>query len=89
VLSVPSALILCISNTVGTNPSTNESQNLQWTKNVDAQQMPDKDDVFNVADYGAVNDDKTLNTKAIKAAIDDSGPSTNGIDIDSSTLTPD
>ncbi len=32
--------------------------------------MPDQKNVFNVTDYGAINDGKTLNTKAIQAAID-------------------
>ena len=42
----------------------------QWTQQVGAKKTPDKNDVFKVNDYGAVNDGKTLNTKAIQAAID-------------------
>ena len=42
----------------------------QWTKQVGAKTMPEKTEVYNVADYGAVGDGKTLDTKAIQAAID-------------------
>ncbi len=42
----------------------------QWTGQVGAKTMPDNNKVYNAADYGAVNDGKTLNTKAIQAAID-------------------
>jgi polygalacturonase len=69
-LPVLLALLLCFNSTVETNPLNNELPNLQWTNKVGAQEMPDKDEVFNVADYGAVNDGKTLNTNAIQAAID-------------------
>jgi polygalacturonase len=69
-LSVLIALILSFNNTVEANPLNNELPYLQWTNEVGAQKMPDRDNVFNVADYGAVNDGKTLSTKAIQAAID-------------------
>jgi len=69
-LSVLLALTLSFNNTVEANPLNKESPNLQWTKKVGAQKTPDKEDVFNVADYGAVNDGIKLNTKAIQAAID-------------------
>jgi polygalacturonase len=69
-LSVLLALILSFNNTVEANPLNNELPNLQWTNEVGAQKMSDRDDVFNVADYGAVNDGKTLSTKAIQAAVD-------------------
>lgn len=42
----------------------------QWTQQVGAKKMPQKTNIFKVNDYGAVDDGKTLNTKAIQAAID-------------------
>jgi polygalacturonase len=51
--------------------STNQAIPMQqWTRQVGAKTMPDKAEVYNVADYGAVGDGKTLDTKAIQAAID-------------------
>jgi polygalacturonase len=41
-----------------------------WVKEVGAQKMPRQKKVFGVRQYGARNDGKTLNTKAIQAAID-------------------
>ncbi len=41
-----------------------------WVRQTGAQSMPQKTDVFKVADHGAANDGKTLATKAIQAAID-------------------
>lgn len=43
---------------------------LSWVKEVGAQIMPKGKKIFNVAKYGAKNDGKTLNTKAIQATID-------------------
>jgi len=63
------ALILSF-NTLEAKPLNKELPNLQWINKVGAQKMPEREDVFNVADYGAVNDGKTLSTRAIKAAID-------------------
>ena len=40
----------------------------QWTSQVGVQTMPEKQTVFSVNDYNAVNDGKTINTKAIQAA---------------------
>lgn len=42
----------------------------EWAKQVGAKTMPQKTEVFKVTDYGAVNDGKTLNTKAIQSAVD-------------------
>lgn len=43
---------------------------LPWVKEVGAKQMPTKKKTFEATTYGAVNNGKTLNTKAIQAAID-------------------
>ncbi|MCC9135577.1 glycoside hydrolase family 28 protein [Pontibacter silvestris] len=42
----------------------------EWVKEVGAKKMPGKKKTYDVTKYGAVNDGKTLNTKAIQAAID-------------------
>jgi polygalacturonase len=42
----------------------------QWTQQVGAKTTPQQTAVFKINDYGAVNDGKTLATKAIQAAID-------------------
>jgi polygalacturonase len=43
---------------------------LKWTNDVGARRIPKKNKVYNVNDYGALSDGKTLNTIAIQAAID-------------------
>lgn len=43
---------------------------LPWIKEVGAKKLPAKRKVYDVTRHGAVNDGKTLNTKAIQAAID-------------------
>lgn len=43
---------------------------MEWTNEVGAKQFPVGTAVFNVTDFGATNDGKTLNSKAIQAAID-------------------
>lgn len=42
----------------------------KWTKEVGAKKSPHRTTVYEATAYGAVNDGKTLNTKAIQAAID-------------------
>jgi len=42
----------------------------EWTKKVGARTKPSNEFKINVADFGAVGDGKTLNTKQIQAAID-------------------
>jgi polygalacturonase len=51
----------------------------QWAKQVGAQKIPQKTTVFKVTDYGAVNDGKTLTTKAIQATIDECAAKGGGI----------
>jgi polygalacturonase len=43
---------------------------MDWVEKVGAKKSPTNTAVFNVTDFGATNDGKTLNTKAIQAAID-------------------
>ena len=43
---------------------------LKWVNEVGAKNAPDGKNIFNVNKYGAKNDGKTMNTKAIQAAID-------------------
>lgn len=47
-----------------------ELPKLAWLKEVGAKKIPTKKTVYEVTKFGAVNDGKTLNTKAIQAAID-------------------
>lgn len=43
---------------------------LKWVSEVGAKKMPEKKKIFLVNSFGAINDGKTLNTKAIQKAID-------------------
>ena len=43
---------------------------LSWAEKTGAKKIPEKKKVFNAITYGAVNDGKTLNTRAIQSAID-------------------
>lgn len=64
------ALVLNFNNNSEAKPLNTAIQVQEWTKKVGAQEIPDKQEVLKVADYGAVNDGRTLNTKAIQDAID-------------------
>lgn len=69
-LSVLLALLLNFNNCLAANSSEKAIPNQEWTQKVGAQKIPQKESVFKVADYGAVSDGNTLNTKAIQAAIE-------------------
>ncbi|AKD05936.1 glycoside hydrolase family 28 protein [Pontibacter korlensis] len=51
-------------------PDKENLPKLDWVQAVGAKKMPTSKTVFEVTKYGAVNDGKTLNTKAIQATID-------------------
>jgi polygalacturonase len=75
--SVLLALLLSFNNTLLAGSSDEAMP--QWAKKAGAQKMPEKITVFKVKDYDAVNDGKTLTTKAIQAAIDDCASKGGGI----------
>jgi len=76
-LSFLLALLLSFNN--GLLASSPDEAMPQWAKQVGAQKMPQKTTVFKVTDYDAINDGKTLATKAIQAAIDDCAAKGGGI----------
>ncbi len=51
-------------------PSDKIFPELKWIKDVGVKKVPKGKKVYNVKSYGATNDGKTLNTKAIQTAID-------------------
>lgn len=44
---------------------------LKWVNSVGSNEVPLGKVVYDIKDYGAISDHKTLNTKAIQATIDD------------------
>ena len=54
-----------------TQTTDNVFPELKWVSDVGAKIIPSGKDLFRVNKYGAINDGKTLNTKAIQSAIDD------------------
>lgn len=62
-----------------TSPVQEDPFNLKWIKEVGAKKMPTRKKLFDVTNYGAVNDGKTLTTKAIQAAIDACAANKGGI----------
>jgi polygalacturonase len=69
-LGVLTALLMSFANVTATESADEAIPMDEWTKSVGARQMPGKQGVFKVNDYGAATDGKTLATKSIQAAID-------------------
>jgi polygalacturonase len=63
-------MILCIFCCLQVNAQTADSASLAWVSQVGAKKAPTGTTVFLANDYGATNDGKTLNSKAIQSAID-------------------
>lgn len=78
-LSYTLALLLTFNGAFLSESSNEVIPMEQWTQQVGAKTMPDKQSVFTVNDYNAANDGKTLVTKAIQAAIDDCAAKGGGI----------
>lgn len=68
--SIPIILLLSLHAGLAAQPREEAMPMQEWTRQVGAQTRPDKTETFNVTDYGAVADGRTLNTGAIQAAID-------------------
>ncbi len=68
--SIPIVLLLSLSAGLAAQPREEAMPMQEWTRQVGAQTRPDKTETFNVTDYGAVADGRTINTRAIQAAID-------------------
>ncbi|MDI9433805.1 MAG: glycoside hydrolase family 28 protein [Planctomycetota bacterium] len=68
--SIPIILLLSLNAGFAAQPREEAMPMQEWTRQVGAQTRPDKTETFNVTDYGAVADGRTLNTRAIQAAID-------------------
>jgi polygalacturonase len=72
--------LLSIFNCSVTEYTSNEAIPMeQWTQQVGTKKTPQKKTLFKVNDYGAVNDGKSLTTKAIQAAIDACAAKSGGI----------
>lgn len=70
-------LAVCISSVnISAKPS---KPDFNWAKNVGARTVPNKEQIYNVSDYGAVADGITLNTKAIQKTIDECSSKGGGI----------
>ena len=68
--SIPIVLLLSLSAGLAAQPREEAMPMQEWTRQVGARTRPDKTETFNVTDHGAVADGRTLNTRAIQAAID-------------------
>lgn len=70
-------LAVCISSVnISAKPS---KPDFNWVKNVGARTVPNKEQIYNVSDYGAVADGISLNTKAIQKTIDECSSKGGGI----------
>lgn len=68
--SILLTLIICSCIALAAETPENAKQAPEWTKQVGAKTIPKNTTIFKVNDYGAIKDGKTLNTKAIQAAVD-------------------
>lgn len=70
-------LAVCISSVnISAKPS---KPDFNWVKNVGARTVPNKEQIYNVSNYGAVADGISLNTKAIQKTIDECSSKGGGI----------
>ena len=63
--SIPIVLLLSLSAGLAAQPREEAMPMQEWTRQVGAQTRPDKTETFNVTDYGAVADGRTINTLSL------------------------
>jgi hypothetical protein len=68
-----------------TNQKPQPLSDLPWVKNVVARSIPSGRTVYWVNDFGKIADSNMMISSFIQKTIDGKGPSTDGIDIDSSS----
>ena len=72
-------ILFCFLFTICINTIKAQEPSFDWMKDVGAYSYPQKADVYNVSDYGAVGDAQNLNTEAIQKAIDDCAAKGGGV----------